>query len=127
MNSSQIGKRIKLLRQSMRINQTELGKILSVSPSAISDIERGVTRLNVDDLVKLAKYFNVTVSTLLEAPKPLTEDVSEPGGVYTSQQLRIKRGIDKNKLGEALDTLKDFLEQSKLGEVREWKDESGKS
>ncbi len=126
MNSSQVGKRIKLLRQSKDINQTELGKVLGVSPSAISDIERGVTRLNVDDLVKLAEYFNVSVSTLLEGPKPLGEGVVEPSAVYSSQQLRAKRGIDKKKLGEALDTLKDLLENSQLGEVREWEDGSDK-
>ena len=127
MNSSQVGKRVKLMRQSKGINQTELGKVLGVSASAISDIERGVTRLNVDDLVKLAEYFNVVVSVLLEGPKPIVEGELEPSAVFSSQQLRAKRGIDKKKLGEALDTLKDLLEHSQLGEVREWEDGSDKT
>ncbi len=68
MDTSQIGKRIRLLRQEREINQADLGKVLGVSASAISDIERGVTKLSVDDLVKIAENFGVAVSTLLMPP-----------------------------------------------------------
>jgi transcriptional regulator with XRE-family HTH domain len=61
----EIGLRIKKLRLEKGKSQEELGKVLSRSHAAISDIERGKTKLNVEDLLILAKFFGVNLSEII--------------------------------------------------------------
>lgn len=56
----QIGEKIKLLRELQNMKQDELAFHLDISPPALSDIERGITK-KIDFLLiqKLTKIFNV--------------------------------------------------------------------
>ena len=72
----EIGLRIKKLRLAKEKSQEELGKVLSCSHAAISDIERGKTKLSIEDLLVLAKFFGVTLSEIIgntveEKPIPM--------------------------------------------------------
>ena len=60
----EIGLRIKKLRLEKGKSQKELGKVLTRSHAAISDIERGKTKLSVEDLLILAKFFEVNLSEI---------------------------------------------------------------
>ncbi len=71
--SEKIGRRIRNIRVVKRISQGELAKTLGKTHATISDIERGQTKLSVEDLTKIAKFFNVTTSEILgEIPKQPT-------------------------------------------------------
>ncbi|MBC3899705.1 MAG: helix-turn-helix domain-containing protein [Firmicutes bacterium] len=60
-----MGLRIKILRQLKDINQAELGKIVGVGKTTISNYETGYSVPDLDTLIKLAEYFNVTTDYLL--------------------------------------------------------------
>ena len=68
----QIGAKIKALRVQKGVSQEELGKALSRSHAAISDIERGKTELSVKDLYQIANFFDVSITFFLEENRPTT-------------------------------------------------------
>ena len=60
-----IGVIIKELRSEHGLSQKELGKILSVSQDTISLWERGKSKPDVDTIITIAKYFNVSSDYIL--------------------------------------------------------------
>lgn len=59
------GDRLKELRNSKNLSQEELGEILGVRKSSISNWETDKATPTYDILIKLAQYFNVTTDYLL--------------------------------------------------------------
>lgn len=57
--------RLKELRQERGIGQIELAKKLEVSKGIISLWENGLREPNMYSLIKLAKFFNVTIDYLV--------------------------------------------------------------
>ena len=55
----------KLLRKQKKINQAELGEIVGLTYTAISDIERGRRTTTIEKLVALADYFEVSIDYLV--------------------------------------------------------------
>lgn len=60
-----IGKRIKVARIRMEITQEQLADRVSVSPTHLSNIETGSTRVSLTTIVKIANSLGVTVDDLL--------------------------------------------------------------
>ena len=60
-----IGQRIKQVRRSRDMTQERLAEALSVSVGYISQIERGVTKINLDTLVAVAAHLNCELSELV--------------------------------------------------------------
>lgn len=56
---------IKNLRTSRELTQTELGNILNCDRYRVTDIERGKTQPNIQDIKKLSQHFNVSADYLL--------------------------------------------------------------
>jgi repressor LexA len=54
-----IGDKIKKLRQSNNLNQTQFGKKLFVTPGAVSQWEKGLTRPDTERLLQISKEFGV--------------------------------------------------------------------
>ena len=69
MKNNNFGKNLKLLRQEKQLSQRELGKHLGVINQTISFWEIGAREPDLDTLVKIANYFNVTVDELLDNAK----------------------------------------------------------
>lgn len=65
MDIQYIGKNIARLRISRGLSQTDLGKEIGLTASAVSNIETGRSYPSVDTLIKLADYFCITVDPLL--------------------------------------------------------------
>ena len=96
----EIGLRIKKLRLEKGKSQVELGKVLSRSHAAISDIERGKTKLSVEDLLILAKFFEVNLSKIIgdsaEAkPTPLFSYGRSSYGTQDEKQKEIESARKK--------------------------------
>lgn len=53
--------RIRELRQEQHVSQEKLGMYISVEQKSISDYERGRTRIPVSALIKIAKFFDVSM------------------------------------------------------------------
>lgn len=66
---AEIGTRIKELRTKTGISQQRLAELVGVSRPAISQIETGDRKVSVDELDRLAKTFNVSLTTLLDREK----------------------------------------------------------
>ena len=64
---------IKLTRQFHRMKQAELAKKLEISPSYLSELERGAKTISVDLLYKYSAIFDVPVDTFLRFSESSTE------------------------------------------------------
>lgn len=65
-------------RKRLQISQEELGKMLFVSRQTISMWEKGQTVPTIDNLVRLAEIFSVSVDELLKGDvEPLTDEAKE--------------------------------------------------
>ena len=71
--------KIKELREQNDLSQTDLAKYLGVVRSTICQYEKGNRQPDIEQLIKLADYFNVTVDYLLEhnTSKTNTPNLSE--------------------------------------------------
>ena len=54
--------RIRALREDNDYTQIQIAKILNVGQRTYADYELGKTRIPVDSLIKLAKYYNVDMN-----------------------------------------------------------------
>jgi len=59
MTSSEIGKKIKKIREFNKITQKKLGEILGYSEAHISYIESGSRSINTEDLKKISDLFKI--------------------------------------------------------------------
>ncbi|NLV75923.1 MAG: helix-turn-helix transcriptional regulator [Tissierellia bacterium] len=57
--------RVKMLRKQKNIKQSELGEMVGLSYTAISDIERGRRTTTIEKLVAIADYFEVSIDYLV--------------------------------------------------------------
>ena len=60
-----LGERIKLLRESVGLSQMELSKKVDISQPSIARYELNKTEPKASDIVKLAKFFDVSTDYLL--------------------------------------------------------------
>jgi transcriptional regulator with XRE-family HTH domain len=60
-----IGERIKTLRKKKHWTQDELAHHLEVAPSSVGSYERGSRQPTIENLIRMAKYFNVSLDYLL--------------------------------------------------------------
>lgn len=63
-DSKTIGRRIKKLRESKNMSQEILANVINVSPSTISMYETGERIPRDETKIKIAKVFNVSVSSI---------------------------------------------------------------
>nr|WP_312579613.1 helix-turn-helix domain-containing protein [Sedimentibacter sp.] len=60
-----LAQRLKQLRKENKLKQEDLGSLINVSKTQISDIENGKKSTSIENLVVLAEYFNVSIDYLL--------------------------------------------------------------
>lgn len=60
-----VGKRLRLLRTERKLTQEELGKVLGVGKTTISQYESEVRKPDADMLKRIAQFFDVSVDYLL--------------------------------------------------------------
>jgi len=78
--ANKIGLKLKALRGDSSLE--DVSKIIGISKSLLSKYERGVTEPGSSALIKLARYYNVSLDWLLgftDDPKPIiiTSDLSQ--------------------------------------------------
>lgn len=61
----EIGERIKELRKKKHWTQDELAHLLEVAPSSVGSYERGSRQPSIENLIRMSKYFNVSLDYLL--------------------------------------------------------------
>ncbi len=61
----EFGKRLKTLRKKQHLTQDQVGILFSVAPSTVGAYERGTREPTLENLVKMANYFQVSLDYLL--------------------------------------------------------------
>lgn len=90
------GEKIKMLRKSQGLTQSEFAKRLYVTSAAVSQWEKDVTRPDMDRLMKIAKEFSVPLDYFSDEP---STDYSE--AELIKQHLLIELGAKQPKTEEA--------------------------
>ena len=104
-----IGNRIRTLRLERGLTQSEFASLMCISFQAVSNWERGITSPDLDNVVRIAELFGITVDELL---RPRGEDlflgidgggtktefavISSDGGVVARS---VKSGCNPNDVG----------------------------
>lgn len=70
---SNIGERVRLLREKQGINQDQLGKAIGVRQTTISEIENGRNKPSWKTLESLSDYFSVQMSYFLQTVESETD------------------------------------------------------
>ena len=65
LNYEEIGKRIKIKRKEMKLTQEKLSEIIDVSPSYISEIERGSSIYSLATITNIADTLNTSLDYLV--------------------------------------------------------------
>ncbi len=73
--SSEVGKRLRELREERRISLRELGRLSGISVNALSQIERGLTSPSVSTLYRLVDALSVPITAIFRAEPQLDEIV----------------------------------------------------
>jgi len=67
---AEVGRRIKQLRQAQTLTVQDLGKRSGVSAGYVSEVERGMSAVSVDKLMKIADGLKVSLDSLLGGEPP---------------------------------------------------------
>lgn len=86
--------KIKKLRQQKNMTQKELADAIGVGQSTIGMIESGKNKGSNDTILKLAKYFGVSIDYLLSTEEKLDMSINT---LNTINKLA-KKGLDCNKI-----------------------------
>lgn len=91
MESFDVGKKIKQLRQEQNLTAKVLAKEANISVGMLSQLEKGSTQGSVETLRKIAKVLNTTLASLFENgnPAPLNQ---------THESFRIVRKNNRKKI-----------------------------
>lgn len=103
MEMNRFRERLKDLRRERNITQVKLGKYLDFGYTAIANYENGRNEPSIDTLIKIAKFFDVSVDYLLGCEEKqkygfsITKQEEELLGVY-SKLREDQKGIVINLL-----------------------------
>lgn len=89
-----VGDKIKKLREEKKLTQSELANAIGVAQSTIAMIESGKNKGSNDTLIKLAKFFNVSIDYLLNTEEKL---------LLATESLEKINKLVKENLGEYRD------------------------
>lgn len=83
----EIGRRIREAREENKLTQEDLGKLVNLTRTSITNIERGKQKIPIDSLYYFAKILNVNVFSLLPNEGFLLSNVELPGNEEELQQF----------------------------------------
>lgn len=62
---STFGEKVRIMRENLGLNQTQLGKMVHMTQRKVSYIECGKYEPSIDDIVELSLFFDVSADYLL--------------------------------------------------------------
>ena len=98
LNYKSLGKRIKIARIKADMTQDRLSTMLDMSPSHMSNIETGSTRISLTALVNIANALGVTVDDLIydsvvHARPQLERDIQQIVDSCDDYELRVVKEV----------------------------------
>ncbi len=106
-----IGSKLVQLRTEKQITQTELGKILGVGKTTISNYETGYSTPDAEMLKKIATYFNVSTDYILGLTDDLinTENTENPDKIDLGRMI-LNYVINKEQFDPNSDSYENLAE-----------------
>lgn len=105
-----IGSNIRFERQKRGLTIDELSEILNIAPGFLGLIERGQRGTSVKNLCKIAKFFGITLDTLITCPLNESNVVKEES--EKEQKIRTVMtylaSMDTNEIDYFISSLKGF-------------------
>lgn len=95
-----IGRRVRAARERVGITQQRLAEISNLSPTNISHIERGNTKLSLPSLVSLANALEVTVDELL------CDNIIKSKYVFQNEITQATKDCDEKEIRIISETIK---------------------
>ena len=95
-----VGNRIKELRNIKNLNQDQVAQVLGVSRQAYANYESGKREPDLQTVIKLANYFDVSLDELLKIDDYTVEDKKTVGGRI--KLARVAKGLKQSELAEML-------------------------
>jgi transcriptional regulator with XRE-family HTH domain len=92
-----LGKRIKALREALRISQEELAKKLEIDRASLSLIENDKRALKANELILLAKAMNISIDELLNIHSS-TEVILEQAQELKEKSLDLRISVPQKNL-----------------------------
>ena len=93
-----IGSRLKLLRSSRGITQSELGRILGVTKASICCYEKGTRTPTIENLEDLVNYFGVSADYLLGNDRMVTTNKDKPKSyLMTEEEVKVIEYLRKQE------------------------------
>lgn len=71
----EMGKRLKEQRKYNHLTQEKIAEMLNISVKHYSEVERGITGLSVENIIKVSNILNVSIDYLLKGTKINNNDV----------------------------------------------------
>lgn len=88
MDNINIGQTIKKLRKQKGITQSQLAKIIKVSPSTIGMYEQGSRKPEYSILLRIADEFGISVDYLLKGGNDTAEDITDEEAADIDDKLK---------------------------------------
>lgn len=88
IDNLKVAEKIKKLLKDNNMTQEQLANKLSITKSAVSQNLRGKSNFDIQNLVAIAKLFNITLDELLSIHQ------NDSGQVQTIYQTLVKQGVD---------------------------------
>jgi transcriptional regulator with XRE-family HTH domain len=123
---SEITERIEKLRKMKNSSQEDIARMLCINRATYSRIERGHSKLTVDYVIKISKYFGVSVQWLItgkEVKTPKDEidiDFSNFGEYQDTVKLMLKDMLENKELMHSI--FADFFLKKALKDIKKRKE-----
>lgn len=115
------GERLKQLRRNKNINQDQLAEYLNVSQTTIANYESNRRSPSIDYLVKIARYFNVSIDYLVGYNAVKNKDDKAKGlNPYQSSATHFFELVKNNDKNQALDFILKLTEEMMIVEIYEF-------
>lgn len=102
VNFESLGSRLRAERERLEISLRELARRIDVSPSLISQIERGLAMPSVSTLWLLATELKLTIDELFSsAERPPPSSGAPPAAKIAASQSPVQRRQDRKRIGLA--------------------------
>ena len=100
-----LGERIRQLREGEGISQGELASIVRISRSAISQIEGGERKVAAEELVLIAKRFNISMENLIHPENGPRVELPKKGISNPAVDNEIRISVPQNNLDKFREVL----------------------
>lgn len=91
-----LANRIKNLRRSIGLNQIEFAKALNVTQSAVSHWETGRSNPDTHQLLRIAKYFGITVDELTKGIEVFVDPPNQEETDIETENIEYSRSTNSN-------------------------------